>query len=69
MQRMSQGSEQIVTSVHTVSNLSEAAMGEAQTVSAATEEQSASMEEIASSSRALANLAQDLQEAVNRFRL
>ncbi len=69
MQRMSQGSEQIVTSVHTVSNLSQAAMGEAQTVSAATEEQSASMEEIASSSRALANLAQDLQEAVSRFRL
>ena len=69
MQRMSQGSEKIVASVHTVSNLSEAAMGEAQTVSAATEEQSASMEEIASSSRALANLAQDLQEAVNRFRL
>nr|WP_320147195.1 methyl-accepting chemotaxis protein [uncultured Anaeromusa sp.] len=69
MQRMSQGSEKIVTSVHTVSNLSEAAMGEAQTVSAATEEQSASMEEIASSSRSLANLAQDLQEAVSRFRL
>ena len=45
------------------------ANGEVQTVSAATEEQAASMEEIASSSHALANLAQNLQTAVNKFRV
>ena len=32
-------------------------------------QQSASMEEIASSSQALAKLAQDLQAAVNKFRI
>jgi len=43
--------------------------GEAQTVSAATEEQIASMEEISSSSQRLANMAQNLQEAVSHFRV
>ncbi|WP_371362777.1 methyl-accepting chemotaxis protein [Sporomusa rhizae] len=41
----------------------------AQTVSAATEEQSASMQEIASASQVLANLAQDLQNAVSSFKV
>jgi methyl-accepting chemotaxis protein len=38
-----------------------------QTVSAASEEQSASMEEIAASSNNLAKLAQELQNAVSNF--
>ncbi|MBP2654632.1 MAG: methyl-accepting chemotaxis sensory transducer with Cache sensor [Firmicutes bacterium] len=40
-----------------------------QTVSAATEEQSAAMQQIAASSDALANLANDLKENLNKFRI
>jgi methyl-accepting chemotaxis protein len=67
--QMAIGSQQIVGSVKRIDNLSKKATGEAQMVSAATEEQSASMEEIASSSQSLANLAMDLQEAVSKFRV
>lgn len=66
--QMAIGSQQIVGSVNQIDELSKQVTGEAQTVSAATEEQSASMEEIASSSQSLATLAQNLQEAVNKFR-
>lgn len=67
--QMSSGSQQIVVSVKSIDDLSQKAAGEAQTVSAATEEQSATMEEIASSSQVLAKLAMELREAVNKFRL
>jgi methyl-accepting chemotaxis protein len=49
--------------------LSKKSAEEAESVSAATEEQLASMEEISTSSRALATLAQELQTAVSRFRI
>ena len=65
--QMAVGSKQIVGSVNRIDNLSKKTTEEAQLVSAATEEQSASMEEIASSSQSLANLAINLQEAVNKF--
>lgn len=63
------GSRQIVQVVRQTNELSQKAASEAQNVSAATEEQLASMEEIASSSRSLAILAQDLRTAVARFRI
>lgn len=69
MQQMAGGSQHIVTSMKEIDGQSKMALGEAQTVSAATEEQSASMEEIASSSQSLAKLAQDLQTAVSQFRI
>lgn len=65
--QMASGSQQIVGSVNRIDDLSKKAVGEAQTVSAATQEQSASMEEIASSSHSLAQLAMDLREAVSKF--
>lgn len=68
-QEMAAGSHQIVSSVKEIDMLSKNAAGEAQTVSAATEEQSASMEEVASSSQSLAQLAQELREAVGKFRV
>ena len=52
-----------------VEELSRQAADEGQTVSAATEEQSAGMEEIAASSRSLSTLAKELTEAVNRFKV
>lgn len=67
--QMASGSQQIVGSVTRIDDLSKKAVGEAQTVSAATQEQSASMEEIASSSHSLAQLAQDLREAVSKFHI
>ncbi len=69
VQQMASGSQQIVGSVRKIDNLSKSSAGEAQSVSAATEEQLASMEEISTSSQALAKLAQDLQVAVARFRV
>lgn len=58
--------KELLTKVKTAQQKKHTA-GESQTVLAATQEQSASMEEIASSSQALAKLALDLQTAVNKF--
>lgn len=69
VQQMATGSQQIVGSVNTIDELSKKSAGESQSVSAATEEQLSSMEEIASSSQALATLAQDLQAIVAKFRV
>ncbi|MCX7779793.1 MAG: methyl-accepting chemotaxis protein [Negativicutes bacterium] len=69
IQQTAAGSQQIVRSVQRIDKLSKKSADEAQGVSAATEEQLASMEEIATSSEALSKLAQDLQGAVAKFRL
>lgn len=69
IQEMATGSEQIVASVSKIDNLSKKSACESQSVSAATQEQSASMEEIAASSQALAKLAENLQQAVSKFRV
>jgi len=63
------GAHRIVGSIKEVENLSRDAAAESENVSAATEQQSASMEEIAASSHALAQLAQDLQTALAKFRI
>lgn len=69
IQQLDGGSQHIVLAVKEIDQLTHAAVGEAQTVSAATEEQSASMEEIASSSENLANMAHELQVAIRKFRI
>lgn len=69
IEQMAINGQHIVGSVKQIDELSKKASGEAQTVSAATQEQSASMEEIASSSQALAHLAMDLREAVSKFQV
>ncbi|MDT8903195.1 methyl-accepting chemotaxis protein [Anaeroselena agilis] len=69
IQEMASGSQKIVASVNLIDDLSKKSSDEAQSVSAATEEQLASMEEVATSSEALARLAQELQVAVAKFRL
>jgi methyl-accepting chemotaxis protein len=63
------GSQRVVASVKEIDTISRDTAGQTQNISAATEEQSASMEEIASSSRALAKLAENLQCAVNTFKV
>ena len=69
IQQMTGGSQQIVASIQAIDKISKANVGQTQTVSAATEEQSASMAEIASSSQALARMAQDLQNVISKFKI
>lgn len=69
IQQMSGGSRQIVKSVHLIDRISKSSVEQTHTVLAATEEQSASMEEIASASQALAKMAEDMQVAVKHFRV
>lgn len=63
------GSERIVKSVYEVDNISRIIADQSQNVSASTEEQSASVEEIASSSQVLATMADELQRALEKFRI
>ncbi len=69
MADMDNGSQQIVASVRTIDDLSKAAAAAAGTVSVATEEQSASIGEIAAASQNLADMAQNLQATITRFRI
>ena len=69
IEQMAQASQHVVESVREIDGLSRKAVDESQTVSAATEEQAASMEEILLSSQALAKLAQELQGAITYFRI
>lgn len=68
IQELGQGSHKIVTSVREIETLTHAMTDESQNVSAATEEQAASMHEIAGSSQSLAKMAADLQTEVGKFR-
>ncbi len=63
------GAEQVNQSMVAVSEVAETAASGTQNVSAATEEQLASMEEITASSSALANMAEELQEMIIRIKL
>ncbi len=69
MQQMAVSSQHIVGSIKKIDELGRKSANESQSVSAAAEEQQASMEEIASSSQALAKLADDLQTSVTGFRV
>lgn len=59
----------IVGAVSDIQNVSFEVSSEAQTVSASTEEQSATMHEIVQASQALANMAQNLQNEVAKFQI
>lgn len=69
IQHMADNSQHIVTIVKKMDDLSIKGADEAQTVSAATEEQSASMQEIAFSSQNLAKMAEQLQQEVKKFKI
>ncbi len=66
---MARESQSMRSSMESIKTISAKNSDEAHTVSAATEEQSASMQEIASASRSLATLAGDLQAAVEQFKV
>lgn len=67
VQQLDQESEQMVNSIETVQRIAQDFSANTQHVAAAAEEQNASMEEILASSQMLAQLANELQEAVNAF--
>ena len=62
------GATHIVEAVDAIDTVSRKTADDTQTISSATEEQSASNEEIAAASHALAQLAAEMQEAVGKFR-
>lgn len=69
IEQMAINSQQIFDAVKQIDDLSKMTSSESQTVSAATEEQLASMEEISSASQSLAKMAMDLRDAVGKFQV
>lgn len=67
--QLSAHSQQAVLSLKKIDDSAKKTSKEVETVSAATEEQAASMQEISSSSHILANMAQKLQDTVQKFRI
>ena len=68
IESMAQNSETIVSEVCDVDDASKNMAGKTQEISAAIEEQSAASEELACSSKSLAMMAEELQEAVHKFK-
>lgn len=66
---MSSGSQQMVNLLTSIDDISKKNSAETQSVSAATEEQSATMFEVASASKNLSSLANELQITVEKFKL
>ena len=64
-----EGSRRITESVHSIESVAASLADETQTVSAATEEQTASVHEVASASKKLSEMADELQASVAAFKL
>lgn len=69
VQQMSSGSQDIVSSIFAIDRVCKEASNQTMNVSAAVEEQTASMDQITDNSRGLANLAEELRNAIEKFRL
>lgn len=63
------GNERVASTIHSIEQLSQENSDEAQSISAATEEQVASMDEIASASQSLATMASELQTEISKFKV
>jgi methyl-accepting chemotaxis protein len=63
------GADHITEAIVSIDDKSRGVASEAESVSAATEEQTASMHEIATASRKLSEMAGDLQNAVVKFKI
>ncbi len=69
IEEITSGTQHVVNSVQDIDNESKKTSEQTQTISAATEEQSASVEEIASASQHLAHMAEELQQAIRKFKI
>jgi methyl-accepting chemotaxis protein len=67
VQQLTEGTKRVVETTYTIREVAEEAALGTQNVSAAAQQQLASMEEINASAAALAKMAEDLQEMVGRF--
>jgi len=68
-EEITSGSQQVVSAVGEIDKESRSSAEQAQTVSAATQEQLASMEEIASASRTLSAMAEELRVEIEKFKV
>ena len=66
---MERNGHEIVDHINIISDTSKSSAEEAETVSAATEEQTASVHEIANESTNLARMANELQQEVKKFKI
>ena len=66
---LAEGNAQIFQAMHDLQSIGESASQQTQNVSAATQEQSAAMQEIASAGHELTRYAEELQQAVNQFKV
>ena len=66
---LAEGNTQILQAMHDLKFIGESASQQTQNVSAATQEQSAAMQEIASAGHELTRYAEELQQAVNQFKV
>ena len=66
---MANSAEGMRVSMDNIKEISEKNSNEAQNVSAATEQQSATMDDVAAASRSLAQLAEELQKSVSKFKI
>ncbi|WP_312115646.1 methyl-accepting chemotaxis protein [Brevibacillus reuszeri] len=69
VQHMTAGAKQVVQSIEIIANTAEASAFGSQNVSAAAEQQLASMEEISSSAASLSQMAEELQDLIKQFKL
>ena len=69
IEEITSGTQDVVNAVQEIDNESKKSSEQTQTISAATEEQSASVEEIASASQHLAKMAEELQQAIRKFKI
>lgn len=69
VQKMSSGTKQIVQSMQLIHEIAKSAAAGTQEVSATTEEQLASMQEIAASAMVLFNIAESLQQLIQKFKV
>ncbi|MNC21469.1 Methyl-accepting chemotaxis protein McpA [compost metagenome] len=68
-QEMSAGTQEVAVSVEETSRIARQSSRQIQEVASTTEEQLASMQEITASSNSLNNMAEELQQAVSKFKL
>lgn len=66
---ISVGSKASVTSVNNIKNISTKIADETQTISAGAEEQLASVEQMASASKILSQMSEDLRNIINKFKI
>ncbi|SFL57705.1 methyl-accepting chemotaxis protein [Gracilibacillus orientalis] len=69
LDQMKDNNQTLVTSMNNVSSITEKTAHHSQEVASATEEQTASIQEVSSATKVLAEMAQELQDKVSRFRI